>query len=97
MARAAIKAIKAGEDRSGPQSFTAMAEQWFKRHVEAKGLRSAVPYQDIPQSMHILPAWAGREFDRDPSGRCQANCWMALRIAAARCCRQVLTLVQQYL
>ena len=37
LARTAIKAIKAGEDRAGPQSLDAVADQWFKRHVEAKG------------------------------------------------------------
>ena len=40
-AREAIKAIKAGEDRSGPQSFQAVSEQWLKRHVDAKGLRTS--------------------------------------------------------
>src|SRR5262249_30485979 len=42
LARAAIKAIKAGESRAGPQSFEAVAELWLKRHVEAKGLRTAL-------------------------------------------------------
>src|SRR5215467_11124934 len=40
-AREAIKAIKEGKDRSGPESFEAVAEAWFKRHVQAKGLISA--------------------------------------------------------
>jgi integrase len=61
LAREAIKRIKAGEDRAGPQSFTAVAEQWFKRHVEAKGLRSATEIRRYLDKW-ILPAWAGREF-----------------------------------
>ena len=61
LARLAIKAIKAGDDRSGPQSFDVVAEEWFKRHVEGKGLRSA-PHTRLYLNRHILPAWAGREF-----------------------------------
>src|SRR5262245_12828200 len=41
LAREAIKRVKAGEDRAGPQSFESVAENWFKRHVEAKQLASA--------------------------------------------------------
>lgn len=33
LARAALKSIKKGEDRARPQSFEAVAELWFKRHV----------------------------------------------------------------
>jgi integrase len=60
-ARDAIKAIKAGADRAGPQSFAVVAEQWLKRHVERKGLRTAAL---IKRSLdvHILPPWGGREF-----------------------------------
>src|SRR5215471_12810290 len=32
-ARDSIKAVRAGEDSSGPQTFEAVAEQWIKRHV----------------------------------------------------------------
>lgn len=60
-ARAAIAAIKAGEDRAGPQSFAAVAEQWIKRHVEAKALRSAGEIRRY-LAKYILPAWGGREF-----------------------------------
>ena len=60
-ARTAIAAIKAGADRAGPQSFAAVAEQWLKRHVEAKQLRSAGEIRRYLDK-HILPAWAGREF-----------------------------------
>ena len=36
-ARAIIQAVKAGHDRTGPQSFKSVAEEWLKRHVDAKG------------------------------------------------------------
>jgi integrase len=62
LARTAIKAIKAGEDRAGPQSLDAVADQWFKRHVEAKGLRSARHLRAYFDS-HIWPAWTGRDFE----------------------------------
>jgi integrase len=62
LARTAIKAIKAGEDRAGPQSLDAVADQWFKRHVEAKGLRSARHLRAYFDS-HIRPAWTGRDFE----------------------------------
>jgi integrase len=62
LARTAIKAIKAGESRAGPQSFIAVSGQWIKRHVEAKGLRS---HRHIKSylNLHILPAWGSREFE----------------------------------
>jgi integrase len=61
LARLAIIKIKRGEDRSGPQSFAAVADQWFKRHVEARGLRSHAHIKYY-LDRHILPEWAGREF-----------------------------------
>ena len=57
-AREAIKAIKAGEDRAGPQSFAGVAEQWFKRHVEAKG--TALGGRDSPLSRQVDFASMGR-------------------------------------
>jgi integrase len=60
-AREAIKAIKEGRDRSGPESFEAVAEAWFKGHVEAKGLISAHTFRDYLDRL-IIPAWHGREF-----------------------------------
>jgi integrase len=62
LARTAIKAIKAGESRAGPQSFEAVAAQWVKRHVEAKGLRSAWRVKRRID-MKILPEWGGRDFE----------------------------------
>src|SRR6188472_2383302 len=61
LARTALKAIKAGEDRAGPQSFAAVAEQWFERHVMRKGLRSA-EHTRYYLDRHMLPHWSGREF-----------------------------------
>ena len=60
-AREAVAAIKSGEDRAGPQSFSAVAESWFKRHVERKGLRSAVETRRY-LDRDILPALGGRDF-----------------------------------
>jgi integrase len=60
-AREIIQAVKAGEDRAGPQSYQAVAEEWFKRHVETKGLRSAHEIRRL-LAKHILPAWSGRDF-----------------------------------
>jgi integrase len=60
-AREAIKAIREGRDRSGPESFEAVAEAWFKRHVQAKGLISAHTFRDYLDRL-IIPAWHGREF-----------------------------------
>ena len=60
-ARETIAAIKAGADRAGPQSFQAVAEDWFKRHVVAKGLITAKQTRRYLDK-HILPEWGGREF-----------------------------------
>jgi integrase len=60
-AREVIQAIKAGEDRAGPQSFQSVADEWFKRHVDAKGLRSAHEIRRM-LARHIIPAWGGRDF-----------------------------------
>ena len=60
-AREAISAIKTGQDHSSPQSFQAVSEQWLKRHVDAKGLRSADETRRY-LNKYILPAWGGRDF-----------------------------------
>ena len=60
-ARAVIKAIAEGTDRGGTQSFQAVSEQWFKRYVEAQGLRSASEIRRYLDK-HLLPAWGGRDF-----------------------------------
>jgi integrase len=61
LARTAIKAIKVGESRAGPQSFEAVAELWLKRHVDAKGLRTASQIRAY-LNRHILPEWKSRDF-----------------------------------
>src|SRR6478735_1530471 len=37
-ARAAIRAVREGQSREGPEAFETVAETWWKRHVQAKGL-----------------------------------------------------------
>jgi integrase len=63
-ARRRIGAIKSGADTAGPRSFAAVAEEWLKRHVEKKDrtLRSAAAKRGHLRN-HILPAWAGRDFE----------------------------------
>jgi integrase len=60
-ARDAIKAIREGRDRAGPEAFEVVAENWFKRHVEAKKLISA---RDLRSCLdrQLIPAWRGRDF-----------------------------------
>jgi integrase len=61
LAPQATRAIKAGADRAGPQSFQAVAADWVKRRLEARGvitLKNRVRYLEN----HILPAWGGRDF-----------------------------------
>jgi integrase len=60
-AREAIKAIREGKDRNGADAFETVAEQWFKRHVEQKGLISANNIRSYLDG-HIIPAWRGRDF-----------------------------------
>jgi integrase len=60
-AREALKAIREGRDRKGVETFEAVAEEWFKRHVQAKGLISA-PDLRSALDRHLLPAWRGRSF-----------------------------------
>jgi integrase len=64
-ARAAIKRIQAGQPAFDPlvkaQSFEDVAEQWLKRHVRAKGLRSEGEVTRLLNS-HVYPAWKDRPF-----------------------------------
>jgi integrase len=60
-AREVIKRVKAGQDRAGPQSFESIANDWLKRHVDAKGLRDAYETRRVLKK-HILPEWGAREF-----------------------------------
>ena len=60
-ARLAMLAIKGGKDRSGPETFERVAEEWLKRHVHAKGL---ITGRDIDRNLrkHVYPTWGGRDF-----------------------------------
>ena len=64
-AREAIKRIKAGKPPFDapvkPESFEDAAEQWLKRHVAAKGLRSAGDIARLLRT-HVYPRWADRLF-----------------------------------
>src|SRR6476660_5970336 len=60
-ARDVMKRVKAGQDRAGPQSFESVANEWLRRHVDAKGLRAHYEYKRLLHK-HLLPEWAGRDF-----------------------------------
>jgi integrase len=60
-AREAIKAIRDGKDRDGPETFETVADEWFKRHVQAKKLISASAFRSV-LDRHFLPAWRTRDF-----------------------------------
>jgi integrase len=57
--REALKRIKAGETLAPPESFQAVSDEWFRRHVEAKGLRSKLKIRRALDT-HILPIWGSR-------------------------------------
>jgi hypothetical protein len=66
-ARTAIKRVKAGlppfeAPPTKPDSFAAVADNWLKRHVVAKGLRTR---DEIERCLgkYILPHWREREFE----------------------------------
>ena len=65
-AREAIKRIKEGlpafePPPVQPDSFAAVAENWLKRHVEAKGLRSGDELKRVLEK-YVLPVWRDRPF-----------------------------------
>jgi integrase len=66
-ARTAIKRVKAGlpafeAPPVKPDSFEAVAGNWRKRHVEAKGLRTRGEIERC-LTKYVLPHWAKREFE----------------------------------
>ena len=94
--REAIRRIKEGKPAiepppPAPQSFQSVAENWLKRHVRAKGLRTA---NDIEHRLakHVYPFWGKRDFAslrrsdvaelldhvEDNSGRHQADYVLAI-------------------
>ncbi len=60
-ARDVIKAIKSGEDPTPSDSLRGVAEQWMKRHVRAKGLRTQGEIERC-LNKYVYPCWEGREF-----------------------------------
>src|SRR5262245_60480548 len=64
-ARRALQRIRDGltpfERPRVPNTFRHVAEQWIKRHVQAKGLRSEA---EVPRLLnaHVYPAWGDRDF-----------------------------------
>jgi integrase len=62
-ARVMIQRVRDGLPAVEPQadSFGVISDQWFKRHVEQKGLRSAGEYRRVLDS-YVLPFWKDREF-----------------------------------
>jgi integrase len=57
LARTAIRSIR----QASPDSFEGVAQEWFKRHVVKRGLRSAFELERFLNA-NIIPAWAGRDF-----------------------------------
>jgi integrase len=60
-ARDAIKRVRAGKSAleapaKQPDSFEAVAEQWLKRHVQKKGLRSEHEIKRLLKA-HVYPKW----------------------------------------
>jgi integrase len=65
-ARAAIQRVRAGlpaieAPAAKPATFENIAEQWLRRHVGAKGLRSEHEVRRLLQA-HVYPAWKDRAF-----------------------------------
>jgi hypothetical protein len=66
-ARTAIKRIKAGlppfeSPPTKPDSFEAVAGNWIKRHVVAKGLRTRDEIERVLR-VYVLPHWHDRDFE----------------------------------
>ncbi len=64
-AKDVIKRIRAGlpafEDRAAVQTFNGVADEFIKRHVIAKGLRSRPEIERL-LDRHVRPRWGAREF-----------------------------------
>src|SRR5262245_923940 len=60
-ARIAMLAIRGGRNHSGPETFERVAEEWFKRHVAAKGLLTGRE-RERHLRKHVYPVWSGRDF-----------------------------------
>jgi integrase len=58
LGRKAIRAIRQAQ----PESFEGVAREWFKRHVQKRGLRSEAEI-DRFMRQHIYTEWSGRDFN----------------------------------
>ena len=56
-----VSRLRQGLELSGPKSFESVANDWYKRHVLAKGLISATDLRTM-LDRHLIPAWRNREF-----------------------------------
>ena len=61
-ARETIKATRDGKSLSGPETFETVANEWFKRHVEAKGIISGKNFRSAIDR-HLMLSWGGRIFE----------------------------------
>jgi integrase len=57
-ARKALQRTK----RTGPMGFEVVAEEWLKRHVSAKRLRSDYEYRRM-LNKHVFPLWGNRDIE----------------------------------
>src|SRR5262249_7303212 len=53
--------IREGKDANGPETFETVGNEWYKRHVEAKGLISGHDLRSCLDRL-LIPAWRDREF-----------------------------------
>lgn len=62
-ARQLIQRVRMGLPAFEPraESFRAVADNWVRRHVKAKGLRSRYDIERV-LAKHVFPAWGDREF-----------------------------------
>jgi integrase len=60
-AREIIKNVRGGLAPEGPESFEAVANDWFQRHVIGRGVITSKPIRSYINRM-MLPLWSGREF-----------------------------------
>jgi integrase len=62
-ARGMLQRVRAGFPavEAKGETFAAVAANWLKRHIDAKGVRTAHEIRRLLNS-HVLPAWQDREF-----------------------------------
>lgn len=62
-AREIINRVKGGQRVGGPESFQEVASEWLRRHVDAAEAIITAPAIRGNLHNHVLPVWAGREFE----------------------------------